>query len=201
MRIIFISFLSILFFSTCSTKHADNKDNLNDQLYLYKDLKRTTEVVADRKSFTKLDSTQKRALLPDITKGQAMDLDFPYSTLLNAYFVSKQKTIGAIQPIILKLFTDDFDALVLICLNSKNTPVDFFILDREEFCGSNHETYCEKSRHSILNGNEILTYDLYKVESSSDDKFLYTDSIVYKSSINADGKIKTLQTDSVRILY
>lgn len=129
-----------------------------------------------------------------------MGKNFPYSSLFSAYFVSKQKKIGSIQPIILKLFADDFTQFILINLNENNTPVDFMFIDNEEFCGSDHNFYCEKSRHSIFNESEIFTYDLFKIESTNNDLTSYIDSITYKSFIQPSGSIKTSKIASARIV-
>jgi hypothetical protein len=192
-------FLALLF-AACSSKQGNSTDTIDDSLYKYVELKKTAEMSQEGSSYKKLDSLQKKQFLPDITKGLAMDKDFLYSSLFSAYFVAKQKKIGTLQPIILKLTADDFSASVLINLNERNIPVSFLFIDGQEFCGSDHNFYCEKSTHSILNGTEIITYDLFHTESTNNNEISYTDSIVYKSIIKPDGTIKTNKIDSIRVI-
>lgn len=199
MKTKFLLLFSILFFAACSSRQERTASLPEDAVYKYMDLKKTTDMSTENSVFKELDSLQKRQLLPDISKGLSMDVDFPYSSLVDVYFVAKQKKIGTLQPILLKLNGDDFNKTILINLNEENHPVSFLFVAGEEFCGSDHDFYCEKSTHSIFNNEEIITYDLVKTESSNNDDTSYTDSIVYKSIIKPDGTIETNKIDSVRI--
>jgi hypothetical protein len=197
LRLVLLFF--VLLFAKCSNQQESTNGALDNNLYKYLDLKSTTKISQDNKSYIKLDSLQKRQILPDITKGLNMDKDFPYSSLFSAYFVAKQKKIGNAETVILKLEADDFDKVILITLNETNSPIDYLDIDDEEYCGGGHLLYCEKVRHSILNNNEIITYDLFKTESSQNDLTSYTDSIVFKSIIKPGGRIETTKMDSIRI--
>jgi hypothetical protein len=186
-------------FISCSSRQKESKADLDSSLFSYPPLKTTTEVPNNIGSLKPLDSIQKRAFIPDITKGLQMDKEFPYSSLFTASFVSMQDKIGTIQPIILKTVADDFSALVLINLNENNSPVDYLIVDRQEFCGNDDSIACEKYRHSIFKGNEITTYELFEITSNVDDRLFYVDSIVHKSIIDSKGHFKTKKTDSIRV--
>ncbi len=194
-------FFLTLFLVACSGTQEPVTGILEDGNYTYFELKNTTEMSPADSVYKKLDSLEKRQLLPDITRELTkMDKDYLYSSFLMAYFVAKQKKVGNIQPILLKLFADDLNTTLLINLNEKNDPVSYLFVEGDEFCGSDHDSYCEKTRHSIFNNDVVLTYDLFKTESSNNEDISYTDSIVYKSIIQPDGNIETHRIDSVRVI-
>lgn len=147
----------------------------------------------------RLDSIQKRHLLPDITKNLPMDIGYLYSSFFIVSPVSKQNKIGYIQPIILHAFADDFSAFILVTLDSNHKPVDYLFVDNEEYCGEDEDEMCEKFTHSVFTGSEILSYNLYKFTSTINNELLYIDSISYKSKINKNGTISTIKSDSVRV--
>ncbi len=192
------------FNDTSKDDNALNADTLNkkdsllcDQFFKLKNIKNTLnldKIDFKKGNFLSLTTFQRHILTDSISPNK----------LYSAYFVSIQNKIGDIQPVIISISTDDYDALVLINLNKNNKITSTFELNNG-FCAGPSSidtiTYFCPIKYSFIDKSEIKTIKIkYSTKDINTIDKAIVDSIVYLSKIQLDGKIKTTQLDSVRFI-
>jgi hypothetical protein len=200
-------------------KHQELKNDtsfLADKNFLYKDLK-STEVVEliFPKSFTKdqnlyADSAHK-IIYPQLTGDQKTRLIAKFLSKeiygdtagtmntysMQAYFISKQKKIGDLRPIIVFISGDDYGSFTMILLNKNGLPVDGYKLSGGLEAGpidnSDSSFVVETGSYSFINHNQITTIRLKSTEftDSLTKRPSITDSMVFKTTISKKGKFNT----------
>lgn len=220
-------FITILFFSlfvACNNSQTDksatnDKDslylNFPDSLFAFNDLKNSAVVRQfDWEGFTDSTKTKKLVRIDSLT---VVKLLYPvnaiqtgsYSYFMTSFFyISKQHKIGDIQPIIIWGNGDDYSELILLTLDQKGAPIDFYSLHKNDCSG----TWTEEDslmaicpiKQSTINSNIIKTYinnvcyPLDTIAQSTTSDFARIDSIAFESTILPTGKINSRQVDSVR---
>ncbi len=161
-----------------------------------------TKVYVDstaKKEFIKLDSAQKMRLLAPIT-----GIDSNYLVeYMDAFFVSKQKMIGAFTPITIFMYGDDYSALHYILLDKTMKPVSSYIVNGGEAGGPVAETENSITLppviHSFFKGDVFYNYSLTEtMNTDSVDQPSTFDSLYFEHHILPEGKIQTKRLDSVR---
>ncbi len=149
--------------------------------------------------FVELSKAQKVKLLAASMKKEA-DVNSDYvRDLMGAYFIAKQDKIGDLQPIIVQVSGDDYDALKMILLDKNNAVVNAFNIaggmqGGPETIGDSLTQY-EARNYSYLNKN-IVTNIQINISDFADSlkKPSIIDSAVFKTVIANTGKINTKQT-------
>jgi hypothetical protein len=119
--------------------------------------------------------------------------------LMSAYFVSKQKKIGDLQPIIIWITGDDYGSLTMIILNKQHQPIDGYNLDGgmqpgPEDIGDSLMKFDLKS-YSKLKNREITTVRMEETDyTDTTKKDIQIDSNVFKTLIQTNGSFNTKQT-------
>jgi hypothetical protein len=221
-----LSFIVVLLIFGCSQEHTSKKLSKNldtsfltDNNFIYKNVKSTFEIkftgktdvpngsdvdnnlYADstyKRKFVELTALQKTKLIaPFISK--ELNVNYKYSRdLMQAYFISKQKKIGDLQPIIIEINGDDYSSLTMIILNKMNVPVSGFNISGgmqsgPTEIGDSLISYDKKS-YSYINDNKILTYRIRETDyTDSTKKDEIIDSNVFASTISRTGKFITKQ--------
>jgi hypothetical protein len=207
----FISVLVLItgLFSACHSNTADSKQIKGanfDDLFVLKNI--TTSLfkvdTTTRKKFVEMDSNQKRQYIIPNIHYENKDLVVPDTQYLVKYiegrFIAKQNKVGEFQPIILALYGDDYEVLLLVILDKNHKPVSQLILSGGISAGPDDETddtLMQHDRESLLYGDTVRTY-LLRLKIPKRDTIVSEsiDSISYLREIMSDGKIKLLKTDS-----
>ena len=153
--------------------------------------------------FVKLDTVQQRKLVAPVITSE-MDIDVNYVTQwMEGRFVSKQKNIGNLTPIIVWVNGEDYEGLFYILLDKDFNPVSHFRLNGGFNGGPNYigDSLVELSpiRHSIIIGNKIKTYSITEtIKTESGQHPSMFDSINFISDILPTGKIVTKEVDRTR---
>ena len=217
--------LTIFSCSNESKQIADSKAlginfKLPDNLFAFKDI--TNSHILDKFLFDKrnknthfsdsilktaltvLDTIQKRRLLAPVIVSdmKVPDSNYPVN-FMNAYFVSKQKMIGYLTPIVIYAEGDDFFALYYILLDSNYNPVSHFRMFGGNQGGPIMNTDSTLTlptvRHTYLNGNLFTFYTLNEtIKPDSVKHSLSFDSVNYSGTILPSGQIVVKREDSTR---
>ncbi|MDN3583324.1 hypothetical protein [Mucilaginibacter flavus] len=200
------------------TTHAVDTSFLDDKNYIFQNLTDTRQVIMvfgrpndhttnnevyTDSSFTRkyvpLTADQREKLIaPSVSK--QLDVNSKYARdLMTAYFVSKQKKIGDLQPIIISIQGDDYGSLTMIILNKQHQPVDGYNLDGGMQPGptdlGNAATMFDLKSYSKLRNREITTVRMDEIDYIDTLKRdSQIDSNVFKTLIQADGSFNTRQT-------
>ena len=222
-RQLLIGTIAITLTACNSAPQTDNSSGTNDSLYIslpdslyaYRDFKNSILVHQfDWAGFT--DSTKRKRLVR-IDSMTVVKLLCPlnvikqggYSYYMTSYcYISKQTPIGDIQPIIIWGNGDDYSDLMLLTLDKKGNPIDYYTLHKNDCSGT--ETVEDSLmgicpiQHSTINSDRIKTYInnvCYRLDSarqSSINDYARVDSISFEATILPSGKIESKQVDSVR---
>ncbi|MCS3737355.1 hypothetical protein [Mucilaginibacter dorajii] len=208
---------------TPATAHKDttlaiDTSFLDDKNYVYQNIldtrhvkminRRTNDTSVDNNIYT--DSSYSRKYV-ELTVAQKLQLIGPFigktldvkpkfaRDLMSAYFISKQKKIGDLQPIIVWITGDDYGSLSMIILNKLHQPIDGYNLDGgmqpgPEDIGDSLMKFDLKS-YSKLRNREITTVRMEETDyKDTTKKDIQIDSNVFKTLIQTDGSFNTKQT-------
>lgn len=217
MRIISLAFI-LCFCYSCSNNssvaEAPNGFQLRDSLFALKDIQnslvvdkfwydRNDRLCTDSISkipFIQLDSAQKAEWIAPVIAASEPKVD---SKFLNVVFVSIQKKIGELTPIIVSVKGDDYESLIYLLLDNTGKSISHFIMhggfDGGPMEGPDETLELSPVKHSFLKGNEISWYT--RTEFMRPDSVQHPsifDSVNYISKILPSGKIETKRLDSVR---
>ncbi|MCS3737354.1 hypothetical protein [Mucilaginibacter dorajii] len=188
---------------------------LDDSNYVYKNISTTKNLnFVDRKSkidssiFIKYSDSTCKKPLKLFSKNQCALLLAPFLPVgygvdyavdeMWGHFVSKQNKIGSLQPIIVSVgAVHDYFALRLIILNKNGKAISYIDLDDPTYFPQDHNSYTDyqTESYSVLDKNEIISYRVSKFRYANKGPVgeLVVDSVVFKSVIDAKGKISTKQ--------
>lgn len=196
-------------------KHQELKNDtsfLADKNFLYKDLKSTKDIdvlfnptvfhkayadSAYKHEYTPLTPDQKvRLIAKFISKELDGALESYPRDLMEAYFISKQKKIGDLQPIIVHITGDDYGSFTMILLDKTGLPVDGYNLSGGKLPGpidnGDSSFYFEANSYSFINQDRITTIRLQSTQfADSLKKPSITDSMVFKTTISKKGNFNT----------
>ncbi|WDF81057.1 hypothetical protein PQ469_13685 [Mucilaginibacter sp. KACC 22773] len=151
------------------------------------------------RKYVELTAAQKFRLI-GLFIGKTLDVKPKFARdLMSAYFVSKQKKIGDLQPIIVWITGDDYGSLTMIILNKQNQPIDGYNLDGgmqpgPEEIGDSLIKFDLKS-YSKLKNREITTVRMEETKHLDSTRTnVAIDSNVFKTVIQTDGSLNTKQT-------
>lgn len=200
------------------TSLAIDTSFLDDKNYVYQNItdtrqlklinRRATNDIIDNNIYT--DSSYSRKCV-QLTAAQKFQLIAPFMAkslnvkpeyardLLTAYFISKQKKIGDLQPIIVSIGGDDYGSLTMIILNKQGQPIDGYNLDGGMQPGpediGNVATKFDLKSYSKLKNREITTVRMDEIDyKDTTKKDIQIDSNVFKTLIQTDGSFNTKQT-------
>jgi hypothetical protein len=201
-----------------TTKDSISKTNprkhisIDDSLFVFKGIENTECIEHCKWDFNKffVDSTKKIAyvnldnktkviLLPEIT---GMDTIWVKEGM-DAFFVSKQERIGKVQPIIIKVTGTDYTSLILVTTNESGYILSSKILFGGENGGplnvSDSLLILPPFSRSYFNKNEIKTFSITaSINPNKNNIPAIIDSVNYLTTIDENGNIKTIETDSTR---
>jgi len=188
---------------------------LDDKNYPYKNVSNTLAVkIIDKKNSADnmdgkvyTDSTYKTTFI-QLSKEQKIQLIGPFikkelgvneqyaADLMTAYFVSKQKKIGDLQPILIQIEGDDYGSLTMIILDKNHKPIDGYNVDGGPQGGptelGDSLIKYEVRRYSHIKGTDITTYDITETDHTDTTKKQETiDSEVFKTIIGTSGTFST----------
>lgn len=215
-KICVLSIVFCLLFSCGSDTEKKEQEQLPDSLFVFHDLENSLLVNHfwyDEKDNYKMytDSTKQKYLI-GMDSVQKMKYVVPILGIdtsyviqyMSAAFVSKQKMIGDLQPIIVWVNGDDYESLIYILLDKTLKPVSHLVLFGGEHAGPVDEfedgtLQYPTLTHSFLKGDEIKWYALIEyVKPDTIDHPSTFDSINYLSKILPTGEITTKRLDSIR---
>lgn len=185
-----------------NTKHIQ----LPDSLFALKDLNNVNmKFIWDSGLYINMPNKIWFKALDSIQEMQLLGLDSEEVQLTSAYFISKQKKIGTLQPIIICQWGDEFWSTDLIILDSNNIPVSDFPLHMESahgpdsVIGDSIDLYGGIKQYAEIDSNTIKWSELTVYKKDNDSITPETiDSIGYISTILPNGTITTKRTDSTR---
>lgn len=127
--------------------------------------------------------------------------DYAVAYFARVKLISWQDKIGDLQPFIVRIDGQDYNGLVYVVLNKYNKPVSKF-----ELTGGPYDVNMDSVwglhtyTSSTIKGNIINTYKLYMYMWLGDsiERPFRIDSIIYKNTIQPNGEITTIRTDSFR---
>lgn len=146
---------------------------------------------------------KKKLIVPVLSKELRVNPDYLIK-YMNAYFVSLQEKFGNYQPIILRVFGDDYDALTMIVLDNKENVVDHYTLSGGERPGpydiGDSLTVYQDDIESKLNKNKILSYRVIKASfKDSTRNNDYLDSTIFNGYIKpTSGSISVKKANEVK---
>ncbi len=149
--------------------------------------------------FVELSKTQKVKLLAASLKKEVGVNSEYVRDMMGAHFIAKQDKIGNLQPIIVQVGGDDYDALKMILLNKNNSVVNVFNITGGMQGGpstiGDSLTEYEVKNYSYLDKN-IITNTKISISDYADSlkKPSIVDSDVYKIVIDNNGRISIKQT-------
>jgi hypothetical protein len=194
------------------TSFLDNKNYLYHNIIDTRQVKlinrRTNDTSVDNNIYA--DSSYSRKYV-QLTPAQKFQLIAPFMAkslnvkpeyardLLTAYFISKQKKIGDLQPIIVSIGGDDYGSLTMIILNKQGQPIDGYNLDGGMQPGPEDigdvATKFDLKSYSKLKNREITTVRMDEIDyKDTTKKDIQIDSNVFKTLIQTDGSFNTKQT-------
>ncbi len=223
---ILLYLLLVLLLSACSNNQtAIDKKQINtdafqlpDSLFPFKDIQsslienmfwydeKTDKLFADstmRIPIIYLDSAQKmKLIIPIMAKEGKIDPGYVIQ-YMRAIFVSKQKNIGSLTPIVVRVSGDDYNELFYVLLDRTFNPVSYFSLSGGQETGPDDQTDStidlQAVTNSYIKGNEIISYSLKQlVKIDSLKEYSVFDSVSYINKILPSGQIITTRLDSVR---
>ena len=156
-----------------------------------------------KKVLIHLDSAQKLKLIQPIIISEHLDEDGFNVQEMDAMFVAKQKKIGELMPIVVYIRGEDYESMFYILLDQSGKPISHFLLsgglDAAPYEGPDETLQLPPIRHSFIHDNEIKTYTLteFMIPDSIQHPSVF-DSINYVSKILPNGKIETIQLDSIQ---
>jgi hypothetical protein len=230
----FVSCLLVIGLSACENKPGENANVKENQQRVTSTINENSDIFAEANySFknitsTKLhelfrykhgkvytDSTYKTALR-ELTRGQKKKLIVPVLTkelkvspdylvqYMNAYFVSLQEKSGNYQPIILRIFGDDYDALTMIVLDNTERVIDHYVLSGGKQPGpydiGDSLSVYQDDLESKLNRNRIVSYRVIKASfKDSTRNNDYLDSTIFNGYIKPiSGSISVKKNNEVK---
>lgn len=147
-----------------------------------------------------------RAQLTQKFFSKLMKVDSSYAVnQITAYFVSKQRKLGNLQPLLIRLAGDDYGSLTLIVLDKDNKYLSGYNVSGgfnsgPDEQGDSLETY-ETRSYSHLKNNRISTYYIYETDPMDTVKTTaLIDSNAFESIIGANGSITTRQIGEVHYI-
>lgn len=149
--------------------------------------------------FVELSKTQKVKLLAASLKKEVGVNSAYVRDMMGAHFIAKQDKIGNLQPIIVQVGGDDYDALKMILLDKNNSVVNVFNITGGMQGGpstiGDSLTEYEVQNYSYLDKN-VITNTKISISDYADSlkKPSIVDSDVFKTVIDNAGKIRTKQT-------
>lgn len=209
----------LILLSSCTNRTANKSaiattDTINlilpDSLFAFENL--TNSAVTRRFDWSGFTDTSKSKSFIRIDSLTVVKLLCPtnyykpgeYSYYMTSFFyVAKQPKIGDIQPIIIWGNGDDYSDLILLTLDIKGNPIDYYSLHKQDCSGT--ETvedslmgFCPV-KNSTINSNKIKTYiNNMAIRPDTIVHFARIDSITFEATIQRTGKIELKKIDSVR---
>jgi len=119
-----------------------------------------------------------------------------------ADFVAKQEKHGELQPIIVRVEGFEYLTLWYLLLDRDCNLKGYFNLEKCEYDEGWAEnpigSYCKKKKRSKFDKGIIESYEIRETDHV-DARTTVIDSLMYRTTINSDGKLNTNRIDSVRI--
>lgn len=176
--------------------------NITNTLFESKFKKHEGKLYADstyKIIFVELSKTQKVKLLAKSLKKEVGVNSAYVRDMMGAHFIAKQNKIGDLQPIIVQVGGDDYEALKMILLDKNNSVVNAFNITGGMQGGpwtiGDSLTGYELRNYAYLDKN-VITNIKINISDYADSlkKPSIVDSEVYKITIRNNGKISTKQT-------
>lgn len=177
---------------------------ISGSLFAFKNIANTNIPYDTTIKYIELDSMQRGEYLYFALKNDRMGVDANYAKhFMTSRFIAKQQLIHGFTPIIIDAKGDDYSALFYIVIDSTKKLVSSLRIEGGLNAGPNHinDTLMQISglQNFYLKGDTIISYNLYLTFNPViQTQQGICDSVVYTSIINAQGKIQTHRTDSVR---
>jgi hypothetical protein len=158
-----------------------------------------------KKTYVQLTPQQKVKLIaPFISNILKVNEEYPRD-LMQAYFISKQRKVGDIQPIIIHISGDDYTSLTMILLNKNGEYVSGFNISGgmdggPTEIGDSLLSYEAKS-YSNINNDQLTTCRITETDhTDTAKKQVIIDSNVFQTIVTPNGNFITKQTVKVRYI-